>query len=173
MRMTEGLDEGPVLAGVSTRIDALDTAGSVAERLASGGAELMAQALERLARGEADFADQPEEGATYARKINAAEARIRWDRSAARVDRQIRGLSPFPGAWFLVPGARGPVRVKALLSRVEDGVGEEGVALDDQLLIGCGEGAVRILRAQREGRGAADAAEFLRGFPVGAGARLG
>jgi methionyl-tRNA formyltransferase len=173
MRMTEGLDEGPVLAGLSTRIDARDTAGSVAERLAAGGADLMAQALERLARGEADFADQPDEGATYARKIKAAEARIRWDRSAARVDRQIRGLSPFPGAWFMAPGARGPARVKALLSRVEEGAGEAGVALDNGLLIGCGEGAVRILRAQREGRGAADAAEFLRGFPVDEGTRLG
>jgi methionyl-tRNA formyltransferase len=172
MRMTAGLDEGPVLAGMSTRIDALDTAGSLAERLAEGGAVLMAQALERLARGEADATPQPREGATYARKLKPAEAHIRWDRDAERVDRQIRGLSPQPGAWFTAPGARGPVRVKALLSRVEDGRGEPGVALDDGLLIGCGRGAVRILRAQREGRGAAEAGEFLRGFPIGAGTHL-
>jgi methionyl-tRNA formyltransferase len=173
MKMSEGLDEGPVLAGMTTRIDALDTAGGVAERLAQGGAQLMVEALERLSRGEADLVPQPAEGVTYARKIRPKDAAIRWDRSAERVDRQIRGLSPQPGAWFAAPGARGPVRVKALLSRVEEADGEPGVALDDELLIACGRGAVRILRAQREGRGEASAADFLRGFPIPAGTRLG
>jgi methionyl-tRNA formyltransferase len=173
MRMSEGLDEGPILAGTTTRIDALDTAGSLAERLAHGGASLMVAALARLARGEADLVPQPAEGATYARKIKPAEAAIRWDRGAERVDRQIRGLSPQPGAWFAAPGARGPARVKALLSRVEEAHGEPGVALDDGLLIACGTGAVRILRAQREGRGEASAEDFLRGFPIPAGTRLG
>jgi methionyl-tRNA formyltransferase len=172
MRMTAGLDEGPVLAGATTRIDALDTAGTLHDRLAAMGAELMVQTLERLARGEAKAKAQSAEGATYARKIRPAETAIRWDKVAERVDRQIRGLSPAPGAWFTAPGARGPVRIKALLSHVEDGHGAPGEALDDDLLIACCEGAVRILTAQREGRAPAPAAEFLRGFPLRRGTRL-
>jgi methionyl-tRNA formyltransferase len=172
MRMTAGLDEGPVLAEATLRIDALETAGTLHDRLAPAGAALMVQAMAALDRGEATFTPQPAEGETYARKIKPAETRIRWDRPAPRVDRQIRGLSPAPGAWFLAPSERGPVRIKALLSRAEDAEGEPGVALDDGLLIGCGEGAVRILRAQREGRGAQDAEDFLRGFPIARGTRL-
>ncbi len=172
MRMTAGLDEGPVLAEVTLRIDALETAGTLHDRVAPAGAALMVEAMADLAAGKAHPTPQPTEGETYARKIKPAETRIRWDRPAARVDRQIRGLSPAPGAWFLASSERGPVRIKALLSRAEDADGEPGVALDDGLLIGCGEGSVRILRAQREGRGAQDAEEFLRGFPIAAGARL-
>ena len=172
MRMTAGLDEGPVLASVTLRVDALETAGTLHDRLAPAGAALMARAMAEVASGAAHLEPQPTEGETYARKIKPAETRIRWDRSAARVDRQIRGLSPAPGAWFLAPSERGPVRIKALLSRVEEGESEPGAALDDALLIGCGEGAVRILRAQREGRGAQDAEDFLHGFPIAAGVRL-
>jgi methionyl-tRNA formyltransferase len=144
---------------------------------APAGAALMVEAMAEVARGEAKPVPQAAEGATYARKIKPAEARIRWDRTAARTDRQIRGLSPFPGAWFEAPSERGPVRVKALLSRAETraegGAGAPGELLDDALLVACGEGAVRILRVQREGRGAQDAAEFLRGFPLPRGGRLG
>ena len=107
MRMTAGLDEGPVLASVTLRIDALDTVGTLHDRLAPAGAALMAQAMEAVARGEAHPTPQTEEGVTYAKKIRPAEARIRWDRPAARVDCQIRGLSPFPGAWFLAPSNAG------------------------------------------------------------------
>jgi methionyl-tRNA formyltransferase len=175
MQMDEGLDTGPTLARASTRIDAMDTSGALADRLANLGAGLMVEALASLERGEARCTPQPEEGATYARKIRPAEARIRWDRVAERVDRQIRGLSPLPGAWFEAPGLKGPVRIKALLSRLEAGEGEAGEVLGDVdggLLIACGEGAVRILKAQREGRGAQDAGEFLRGFPMPRGTRL-
>jgi methionyl-tRNA formyltransferase len=172
MRMTEGLDEGPILASTTMRIGPLDTAGTLHDRLAPAGAALMAKTLAAVVRGEAAEAPQPAEGATYAKKIKPAEARIRWDRTAERVSGQIRGLSPFPGAWFIAPSERGPVRVKALLSRLEDAGGAPGEALDDALLIACGTGAVRILRAQREGRGPQIAADFLRGFPIRRGARL-
>ncbi|HEY1562491.1 MAG TPA: methionyl-tRNA formyltransferase [Caulobacteraceae bacterium] len=172
MRVDEGLDTGPTLASASTRIDALDTAGSLADRLSKLGASLMVEALAALEGGEARFTPQPGDGATYARKIRPAEARIRWDRSGERVDRQIRGLSPFPGAWFEAPGPKGPMRIKAMLSRLEAGAGEAGEVLDDGLLIACGEGAVRILKAQREGRGAQDGGEFVRGFPLNRGVRV-
>ena len=172
MRMTAGLDEGPVLGGVTLRIDALDTAGTLHDRLAPAGAILMARMMAEVARGEAVETPQIEDGATYAKKIRPREARLRWDQAAEDIDRRIRGLSPFPGAWFEVPAERGPVRVKALLSSVEPAGGEPGEVLDDGLLIACGAGAVRILRAQREGRGVRDTGEFLRGFPVAAGTRL-
>ena len=102
----------------------------------------------------------------------APKPRIDWTKPAAEVDRKIRGLSPYPGAWFQLPTEKGPARVKALLSAVEDADGAPGEALDDKLLVACGEGAVRLLRVQREGRGAQDAEVFLRGSPVGPGTRL-
>ena len=173
MAMTAGLDEGPVLATFTSRIDALDTAGSVHDRLAPAGAALMVEAMDAVARGVARPEPQSDEGAFYARKIKPAEARIGWQRPAVWTDRQIRGLSPFPGAWFLAPSERGPVRVKALLSRTEDGEGEPGEVLDGELLIACGDGAVRILRAQREGRAPQDALAFVRGFPLRPGQHLG
>jgi methionyl-tRNA formyltransferase len=172
MRMTAGLDEGPVIGSVRLRIDALETAGTLHDRLATAGSRLMAEAIDRIERGEAAATPQQEEGATYAKKIRASETRIRWDRAAARVDTQIRGLSPFPGAWFMATGDRGTVRVKALLSCAVEGDGEPGRVLDDELTIACGEGAVRILRAQREGRSPQDAADFLRGFPLRPGAQV-
>src|SRR5258706_3228054 len=172
MRMSAGLDEGRILATATTRIDALDTAGSLHDRLARMGAALIVPTLAAIERGEVVEAPQSEDGVTYARKIRPRKARLRWDRPAEDVDRQIRGLSPFPGAWFSAPNEKGPVRVKALLSRCEDAQGEPGEALDDNLLIACQVGAVRILRAQREGRAPQDASDFLRGFSIKAGASV-
>jgi methionyl-tRNA formyltransferase len=172
MRMTEGLDEGPVLATVTVRIDALDTAGSLHDRLAAAGAELLIATLPAIEAGTAVETPQPDEGVTYAKKIRAKEARIDWSRPALEVDRKIRGLSPFPGAWFTLPTDKGSVRVKALLSAFEEGQGEPGTVLDAALLVACGEGAVRLLRVQREGRGPQDAEVFLRGAAVPAGTRL-
>jgi len=172
MRMSEGLDEGPVLMGEQVRIDALETAGSLHDKLAAVGSRMLPVALAAIERGAAREVPQAEEGVTYAKKIKSAEARIDWTRPAAEVDRHIRGLSPFPGAWFEAPSDKGPVRVKALLSRVEDADGSSGAVLDDALLIACGEGAVRLLKAQREGKGVQEAEVFLRGFPLAAGTVL-
>jgi len=175
MRMTEGLDEGPVLATATIRIDALETAGSLHDRLAAAGADLIVRALADIEAGRAVETPQPTEGVTYAKKIRPREARLDWTRPAEEIDRRIRGLSPFPGAWFELHGERATVRVKALLSRLEAEVdgGPPGVTLDDRLLVGCGAGAVRLLRVQREGRGPQDADAFLRGTPVPAGVQLG
>ncbi|WP_269714631.1 methionyl-tRNA formyltransferase [Caulobacter sp. NIBR2454] len=170
MRMSEGLDEGPVLLSETVRIDALDTAATLSERLALVGAQLLPRALAAIERGGAAGAPQSEEGVTYAKKIKAEEARIDWTRPAVAIDRHIRGLSPFPGAWFEGPGG---VRIKALLSRLEDGEGAPGTTLDDRLLIACGEGAVRLLTVQREGKGAQNADVFLNGYPIPAGVQLG
>jgi methionyl-tRNA formyltransferase len=172
MRMTEGLDEGPVLASETLRIGPLDTAGTMSDRMAAAGAELLARTLAAVERGEAVETPQPQEGVTYAKKIRPKEAKIDWARPGAEIDRKIRGLSPFPGAWFTLATDKGPVRVKALLSAFEDADGEPGAVLDDRLLVATGEGAVRLLRVQREGRGPQDAGEFLRGLRVAPGTKL-
>lgn len=172
MRMSEGLDEGPVLATATVRIDALDTAGTLHDRMAAAGAALLPPTLAAIEAGTAVETPQAEEGVTYAKKIKPAEAHVDWSLPAVEVDRRIRGLSPFPGAWFMAPSERGPVRVKALLSCVADGEGEAGTVIGHDLTVACGEGAVRLLRAQREGRGAQDAGEFVRGFPIAPGTAL-
>jgi methionyl-tRNA formyltransferase len=175
MRMTEGLDEGPILLTEVVPIGGGDTAASLAERLANVGASLLPRALAALERGAARETPQAADGVTYARKISPAEARIDWSRPAVEVDRHIRGLAPFPGAWFMAPSQgedRGPTRVRALLSRLEAGSGAPGTALDGALLVACGEGAVRLVQVQREGKGAQDGLTFVRGFPVPAGTRF-
>jgi methionyl-tRNA formyltransferase len=172
MRMTEGLDEGPVLATATVRIGPRDTAGDLHDRLAAAAADLIVRTLPDIEAGRAVETPQAEDGVTYAKKIRTKEARIDWTRPGREVDRKIRGLSPFPGAWFLLPTDKGEVRVKALLSAFEDVDGEPGTMLDDNLLVACGDGAVRLLKVQREGRGAQDAEVFLRGQPAAQGARL-
>lgn len=169
MRMEEGLDTGPVLATAEAPILADDTAGALHDRLASLGAPLLVETLAKLERGEAAETPQALGGITYAHKITPAEARIDWTRPAREIDLNIRGLSPAPGAWFDLAG----VRVKALDSRLGQGRGAPGEALDDKLLIACGDGAVRLILVQREGRAALTGEEFLRGNPVPAGFRLG
>ncbi|MGH6910901.1 MAG: methionyl-tRNA formyltransferase [Phenylobacterium sp.] len=172
MRMTEGLDEGPVLASETLRIGPLDTAGTMNDRMAAAGAELLARTLAAVERGEAVETPQPDDGVTYAKKIRPKEARIDWAKPGVEVDRKIRGLSPFPGAWFTLETEKGPTRVKALLSAFEAADGAPGEVLDDRLLVATGAGAVRLLRVQREGRGPQDAGEFLRGVRVAAGTKL-
>jgi methionyl-tRNA formyltransferase len=168
MRMEEGLDTGPILASAETPIDADDTAATLHDRLAAIGAPLLVNALAQIESGEAVETPQPKEGVTYAHKITPAETRIDWSKSAREVDCMIRGLSPTPGAWFELNGAR----VKALQSRPGLGNGAPGESLDGNLLIACGDGAVRLLKLQREGRAPLDADAFLRGQPVPVGARL-
>ena len=169
MQMEEGLDTGPVLAMSRTAIGPEDTASTLHDRLAEMGARLMVEALAEVAAGRAIAQPQPDDGVTYAAKIEKSEARIDWTRPAAELDRHIRGLAPFPGAWCEINGER----VKLLMCRPEEGEGAPGTALDDRLLIACGGGALRLTRLQRQGRGASDAADMLRGFPVPAGSVLG
>ena len=172
MRMTEGLDEGPILSTARVAIELDEIAGTLHDKLAVAGAGLLVETLAAIARGVAVETPQAAEGVTYAKKIKTAEAHIDWTRPAAEVDLLIRGLSPFPGAWFMAPSPRGETRIKALLSRVEDGEGVPGAVLDNDGLIACGQGSIRLLGAQREGKGPQGAGDFLRGFPLPAGTRL-
>jgi methionyl-tRNA formyltransferase len=167
MAMEAGLDTGPVLLREAVPILPDDTAGSLHDRLSGLGARLIVQALGRL--DALVPVPQPADGVTYAAKIAKDEARVDWTRPAPEVDRRIRGLSPFPGAWCEFGGER----VKLLLSGLTDGDGPPGTVLDDRLAVACGTGAVRLLRLQRAGRAPMDAADVLRGFPVAPGQRLG
>lgn len=168
MKMEEGLDTGPVLLSETVPITPQDTASTLHDRLAAVGAPLLARAVALMESGQGQFTSQSAEGVTYAEKIAPSEARIDWTKPAREIDLKIRGLSPFPGAWFTFNGAR----IKALMSRVEPGAGQPGEALDKDLLIACGDGAVRLLRVQREGKGAMAVEDFLRGAPVRVGERL-
>ncbi|PQZ81379.1 MULTISPECIES: methionyl-tRNA formyltransferase [unclassified Brevundimonas] len=172
MRMSEGLDEGAIILSEVMDIYADDTAASLTERMAHLGAALWPRALAAIERGGFTETEQTGE-ATYAKKITPAEARIDWTRPAAEVDAHIRGLSPFPGAWFEVQADGEPVRIKALMSALADGQGAPGQVLDDALTVACGTGAVRLSRVQRPGKAAQSAEEMLRGFPVPAGTQLG
>jgi len=158
MQMEAGLDTGPVLAEARTQIGAEDTTADLHDRLAQMGAGLIVDVLARL---PLPAVPQPEDGVTYAAKIDKAEARIDWTRPAPVIDRLIRGLSPFPGAWCEIGGER----VKLLRSAVIDGSGAPGQVLHG-FDIACGEGAVRVLEAQRQGKRPMTASEFLRGMTL-------
>jgi len=162
MQMDEGLDTGPIGLIEEMPIGPDMTAGELHDRMMLVGADLMGRALSALERDSLHFTPQSEEGVTYASKIDKAEARIDWTKPATEVHNLIRGLSPFPGAWFELTLNGNPTRVKALRSTLAQGSGEPGTLLPD-LTIACGEGAVRLTTVQREGKGAMDAATFLRG----------
>ena len=177
MLMDAGLDTGPTLARRTTPIQASDTTGRLHDRLAELAAPLAVSALAGWADGTLTPQPQPETGATYAHKVTAEDQRLDWRRPAAEIDCQIRGLSPFPGAWFhyTPSGESDPLRMKALMSQVETGQSEvaPGTVLDDTLLVQCGDGkAVRLLTAQKPGARAMQASELLRGLAVPKGARF-
>jgi methionyl-tRNA formyltransferase len=172
MKMDEGLDTGPVALAARTPIGPDMTAGELHDRLAELGAPLMADALDLLAKSELSFTPQSEAGACYAQKIDKSEARIDWRRPARELHNLVRGLSPFPGAFFEADLGHGPERVKVLRARVESGAGAPGTALDDAGLIACGEGALRLMRVQRAGKGEMGIGEFLRGRRLTRGTRL-
>ncbi len=166
MQMEAGLDTGPVLLQRSTPIEKEETTAQLHDRLSALGAETIVEALGCLPQLVPQ--SQPDDGVTYAAKIDKSEAKVDWTRPAIEVDRQIRGLSPFPGAWTEIDGER----VKLLGSRLSEGQGQPGEVLDGALTVACGSGAVSLTRLQRAGKGAQDAGVFLRGRPVAKGARL-
>ena len=159
MQMEAGLDTGPVLLRRETAIGPVETTAELHDRLSAMGAGTIIEALEQLDR--LTPVSQPDEGVTYASKIDKSEARIDWTRSSREIDCQIRGLSPFPGAWTQI----GAERVKLLRSTVVPGAGSPGEVLAG-FIIACGEGAVSITEAQREGKRPMPASEILKGLTL-------
>jgi methionyl-tRNA formyltransferase len=167
MQMDEGLDTGPVLMAERMAVGR-KTSGELASELSRLGADLMARALGALEHGAVTPQPQSDDGVTYAKKILKEEARIDWRRSAREVDCQIRGLSPFPGAWTEVNDER----LKILYAEPISGSGKPGVLMDDALTVACGDGALRLLKVQRAGKSVMTAAELLKGFALPRGTQL-
>jgi methionyl-tRNA formyltransferase len=165
MRMEEGLDTGPMVLTVRCPIMAETTAASLHDELAAMGAKAIVEALKTP---DTAGVVQPVEGVTYAKKIDKAEAKIDFSKSAVEVLRHIHGLSPFPGAWMMVNGAR----VKILEARVLQANGVAGTFVDDALTIACGADAIQCVSLQREGKGAMTAQDFSRGFAIAAGTQV-
>jgi len=168
MKMDEGLDTGAIAMAERMPIGADITAGDLHDVLSRLGADLMLRALAAAERGSLTLTPQPDNGVTYAEKISKNETRIDWSKSWKQVHDHIRGLSPFPGAWFEIDG----VRVKALRSTKGEGSGVAGTVLDDKLTIACGAAAVRLTQVQRAGKQPMSTDEFLRGTPVKPGVRV-
>ncbi len=169
MKMEEGLDTGPVGMAERMTITPDMSASDLHDRLSLIGADLMVRALAAQSRESLHFTVQSEDGVTYAHKIEKAEARIDWKRSAADLDNHIRGLSPFPGAFFEVDFGKGAERIKVLRSKLVSGHGVPGTLLDDALTIACGDGALQIMDVQRAGKAPMKADEFLRGARLSKG----
>ena len=168
MKMDEGLDTGAIAMAERMPIGADITAGDLHDVLSRLGADLMLRALAAAERGSLTLTLQPDKGVTYAEKISKNETRIDWSKPWKQVHDHIRGLSPFPGAWFEIDGAR----IKALRSTKGEGSGAAGTALDDKFTIACGTGAVRLTQVQRAGKQPMSADEFLRGTPVKSSVRV-
>ncbi len=172
MKMDVGLDTGDVAMAERLAITDRMTAADLHDALAPLGADLMVRAMAALERGGLQLTRQSEEGVTYAAKIEKAEARIDWNGAARAVLRHIHGLSPFPGAWTELPHDGEAVRIKILHCELANGSGASGTVLDDNLAVACGEGAIRILELQREGKARMKSVDFLRGTPLKVGARF-
>jgi methionyl-tRNA formyltransferase len=170
MKIAEGLDTGPVALEDRVPIGPDVTAGDLHDELARRGAKLMVVALAALERGSLQLTPQPDAGVTYAAKIDKNETRVDWTKPSRQVHNHCRGLSPFPGAWFELPGV---ARIKVLRTTLGAGAGAPGNVLDEQLTVACGDGAVRLLELQRAGRQPMRTEEFLRGTPVVRGSVLG
>ena len=168
MKMDEGLDTGAMAMAERAAIGADMTAGELHDALSRVGADLMLRVLAAAERDSLSLRPQPANGVTYAEKISKTETRTDWTKPWKQVHDHIRGLSPFPGAWFELDG----VRVKVLRSIRGESAGPPGILLDNRLTVACGDGAVQLVQVQRAGRQPMSADEFLRGTPVKAGARV-
>jgi len=167
MRMEEGLDTGPVLMAERVPVRR-KTSGELSAELSRLGADLMVRSLSALERGAVTPQPQSEQGVTYAKKISKEEARIDWSKSAVEIDCLIRGLAPMPGAFTEVKGER----LKILYAMPVRDRGEAGEVISDDLTVACGEGALKLLKVQRAGKGVMEARELLKGFALPPGTKL-
>jgi methionyl-tRNA formyltransferase len=172
MKMDKGLDTGPMALTGRVAIPTNMTAGELHDRLSEVGASLMVEAMGRIEASNLPLTPQPEEGVVYAAKISKEETRVDFSRDAVAVHNHIRGLSPFPGAWFEADVSGKTERIKVLRSELSPSAGTAGEVLDDQLTVACGSGAVRLTRLQKAGAKPLDAADLLRGTPLVKGMRL-
>ena len=172
MKMDVGLDTGPVALTARVAIGETMTAGELHDALSEAGATLMVEAMAKLEAGDLPLTPQRDEGVLYAAKISKEETHIDFAKPARDVHNHIRGLSPFPGAWFEAEIGGKLERIKVLASAVADGSGAAGTVIGEDATIACGEGAVRLVRLQKAGGKPLDSRDFLRGTPLPIGLRL-
>jgi methionyl-tRNA formyltransferase len=170
--MEEGLDTGPVAREIRIPIRAQDTSGDLTRILSSLGGQLLSECWSDFAAGRLIFRPQPEQGVTYARKVEKSETPIDWTAKAQCILRHIHGLSPFPGAQAELAVDEVPERIKFLRVEIVDMRGPPGMILDELLTVGCGVGAIRALEAQRAGRSHMSGAELMRGGRIKVGQRF-
>jgi methionyl-tRNA formyltransferase len=168
MQMDEGLDTGAMLLVDQVAITHETTGESLHDALSEMGARLIVETLDARAANTVEAIAQPESGVTYASKLERAEGHIDWQKSAVELERLVRAFTPWPGSWFEV----GKERIKILSAELGEGSGAPSTVLDDQLTVACAEGALRLLKVQRAGKGPVAAADFLRGFELPPGSRL-
>jgi len=162
MQMDEGLDTGDILSIEETKITKSNTTQTLHDSLADIGRRLLVKTLNQLAANSSNRIPQSKEGVTYAQKVEKSEAKINWADNAKNIDLKVRGLCPFPGAWFSFKGER----IKIIKGEILEGSGKPGLIMDNGLTIGCGEGLFRVLRAQKSGKSQMNTDDFLRGFPI-------
>ncbi len=174
MQMDPGLDTGPMLLQEAVTIAPEDTGGSLHDKLAALGARMIVEALAKLEVGGLRATPQPPDGITYAAKVDKAETRLDWRKSADELALVVRAFAPHPGAWFELPAAGNgtPERVRVLAAEATDGDGRPGTVLDESLAIACGKAALRPTIVQRGGKAAMDTAAFLRGRGIPRGTVL-
>lgn len=172
MQMEAGLDTGPMCLTAETPISNTTMAQDLHDELARLGARLMVSVLQQLETDTLTTIPQPDNGVTYAAKIDKAEARIDFNQPAASIIRHIHGLSPFPGAWFELPVNGKPVRVKILKASISDDHGPAGHILDDQLTIAGQTGAIKPTMLQRPGKSSMTLSEFLNGTQITPGVKV-
>jgi methionyl-tRNA formyltransferase len=170
MQMDEGLDTGGMLLDGRLPITGETTAGELHDDLSALGAKLIVLALDGLDAGTLTETPQPEDGVTYAAKLDRGEGRLDWTKSAEELARTVRAFTPWPGTWFEV----GKERIKVLAAEAIEAASDAapGTVLDDKATVKCGAGALRPTRLQRPGKGAMDADAFLRGFDLPKGTLL-
>lgn len=169
MQMDAGLDTGAMLLKDALPITARMNAADLHDALAAMGARLMVQALPGIADGTLMPVPQPEAGVTYAAKLSKEEGRLDLTRPAAELDRQVRGLTPWPGTWIDLANGE---KLKVLEAMAVEGAGEPGTLLEASPTLACGQGALHLIRVQRPGKGPIDGAAFLRGFPHQMGQKI-
>jgi methionyl-tRNA formyltransferase len=169
MQMDEGLDTGPMLHKHAVKIERM-TAGDLHDELADLGAAMIVEALDRLEAGALRAKPQPKRGVKYAPKIEKAESKIDWTRSASEIGRQVRAFTPYPGAWFEHAGER--IRVLAAKPTGGQSKAKPGTVIDDALTVACGKGLLKLHTVQRAGKGATDVEAFLRGYAIPKGTVL-
>jgi len=173
MQMDEGLDTGDMLLVQPVPIGKETTGQTLHDALSMESARLVLEALRAVEGGYAKPQKQPEDGVTYAKKLEKSESQIHWDEDATVIERRIRAFTPWPSTWFALTTPKGEERIKIIAATVVAQDGSVGHRLDHEgLVIGCGTHALRITRLQRSGKAATDAESFLRGFPIEVGAAL-